>query len=246
MPGPGVDVPAIADGLDFADRVVTVHERSEALHGFGPRPPLLLLRLVAEKGNVESHGGPALEEFEGATPNRVRGLGMHDADRAVWGPDGDGKREGRKSVPPALIVARVDGTKPREGPRPSTQELRAKPVSDRNLMVAARYGGELVLNPRKGVLGMRTSIYEIAHCEEAVARGVEVEVGKGTGKRSKAPVHIADHEVAAEVVARKVARAALLLSRHRREHEGRRHRPRHLARLEAHERTRQDTQTTGA
>ena len=47
---------------------------------------------------------------------------------------------------------------------------------------------------------MRTPVDEIPDSEEAVAAGVKRELGQGALKRSKAPVHVADHEVSTGAV----------------------------------------------
>jgi len=147
---------------------------------------------------------------------------VDDADRAMVSLNGKGRREGRKRVPPAPVVTRRDATEPAFILLGNLEELRPEPASDGYVVVAKGDGFEAVLKPLKRVVGMGTAVHKVSNAEEPIAGGVEDDLAESTLEGSKAPVNIADNDVASarRTIARdnrnnRGVRVGTLVQRHR-------------------------------
>ena len=166
---------------------------------------------------------PVADELRfGLVPARPHGARVHEPDRVVPGPDRCAERKSREDVDPrrGVVVSAVRGP-PRAAVRhPPTPGgfagavLRPPVLVGRShehrlehhlLVVSAKRGVEpngrlRPSNPVQGVERARTAVDQVPEAEDAVML-VHLELGERPAKRREVPVHAANDEVAAAVVA---------------------------------------------
>ena len=100
----GVDVPAVGRAPDVLHRLVSMHERSQALHRSAPMPTDRVRRgFEAEEHIVGDRRGRGPEQTQRFRPSMVRRLRVHNPDRSVHRGDRDRKRHAAERSAPTWI-----------------------------------------------------------------------------------------------------------------------------------------------